>query len=238
MILSNPTPVPYLANMGGGVNTGCLIYARASPAGSSKFFDWSLAHNTPTTVGTPLNSPTSPWGGNSASLSFDGSSVLKFPNIAAYNNFSTNWLSSIQFKRGTTGTRQLLWGFVNSLGANGWEVQFDAANTITMYEAYNSGGNTEPFTTTNAYTDTTKWHQLVIGILSSSPVCLVDGVSQTISGVYQSNITTPAYTLGVGAGGDYTSLYFHGGLDEFIIINSPVITAAALNFQTRRWIVG
>lgn len=117
---------------------------------------------------------------------------------------------SMWFKRDTPGATEVL--FNKSSGSVGYEVNFNGSNQVRLWinGAY-------LITTTNALTDSTSWHQVVVTVKRNGKTDLyIDGINWA-SVASNQNTTANNGSLFVGSNG--TSAVFDGNIDEFRIYN-------------------
>jgi hypothetical protein len=108
--------------------------------------------------------------GISAPSSYNIDKSLRFrASASAYLNRTVgtptnNKIFTVSFwvKRGSLGSRQGLIGATNAVASFYWMVEFDAGNSLTIYDAYATG--TTALTTTQVFRDPSAWYHVVVSV--------------------------------------------------------------------------
>lgn len=119
----------------------------------------------------------------------------------------------IWYKRGTTGSLQTLW----SGGTGDIEIGFDASDRIVV----NKEGTGAAFTSTNAYTDTASWHQLVVLRSPGATSVMVDGVAIAGTSAAQTFVAA-AGAINIGRRLSATDRYFNGSICAVSLYNANI----------------
>jgi len=154
---------------------------------------------------------------------------------------TNNKIFTVSFwvKRGSLGSRQGLIGACNSVASNYWMVQFDSADTLTVYDAY--APSTYNLTTTQVFRDPSAWYHIVVAVdttqatASNRTKIYVNGIQVTsfsASNYPSQNANTYFNTSGtvasVGSWNPYTvPYYFDGYQTEINMVDGQALTPSS-----------
>ena len=141
-------------------------------------------------------------------------------------------------KRGSLGSRQGLIGATNSGASNYWMVQFDAADTLTIYDAYSSG---VALTTTQVFRDPSAWYHIVVA-QDTTQATASNRIKLYVNGVQVTSFSTAVYptqnsntyfntsgsVASIGSWNPFTTpFYYDGYLTEVNFIDGQALTPSS-----------
>lgn len=184
--------------------------------------------------------------GNSASTGYNLTRSLRFRSSAsAYLNRTvgtptnnkiftvSNWV-----KRGSLGSRQGLIGATNAGASNYWMIQFDVADTLTVYDAFSGG---VALTTTQVFRDPSAWYHIVVA-QDTTQATASNRIKLYVNGVQVTSFSVATYptqnsntyfnasgsVASVGSWNPFTTPFYYDGYQtEINFIDGQALTPSS-----------
>ena len=240
--------MPYLATM-----PSCRLYARAGPAGSNAFFDWSPQHRTLTATASRVTNSSTQTQFPPASLYFDAAGSGAMPLSAASQAewvLGSNWMMGAWIDMPTLPSGNHAYSImgVSPNGNQQWVFVVTPSQYLN-FNCYNASSYTTNVTASSLGFSTNTWYHVAARqTVAGTTKLYINGVEPSYSSTTSASVGSATNNLEIGSmfdtGSTYSYYYFNGYLDEVCLFNGaygplPTITDLYTNTERyRRLIIG